>query len=163
MKDESPNGEQDSDNLRIATSMVQLFRAGPMHFGISPEDIAAVAHWREPTQLPHAPESVLGVVSIQGRMLTLLDLLRLSRSDTAPDESYQQIIALRSDEQLAVAATAMGEAIEISPADLGAGTNGTERFVRGVFNHSGADIRLLNVSELFSAALHGRERRRRRF
>ena len=164
MKNEFNNSEHDSDNPKTATSRVQLFGAGPLTFAVSREDVATIAHWRQPTSLPHAPESVLGVVSIQGRMLTVLDLVRLSGVNTpAMGESYTEIIALRGDEQLALAATAMGEAIDFSPADAVVETNGNERFVRGVFIHSSAEIRLLNISELFSAALHGRERRRRRF
>jgi len=163
MKNELGNSKNDPANPQVGTSRVQLFGAGPLQFGVSEEDVATIAHWRPPTSLPHAPEAVLGVVSIQGRMLTVLDLARLSGVDAPTKESYTKIIALRGDEQLAVAATAMGEAIKISPADVAVGTNGSERFVRGIFSPSGADIRLLNVSELFSAALHGRERRRRRF
>lgn len=164
MKDELSNGAQDAQHPEVATRKVQLFRAGPLHFGISEENVATIAEWREPTPLPHAPESVLGVVSIQGRMLTVLDVLRLSRSGTAAaDESYHQIIALRGDEQLALAASAMGESIEISASDVAKETRGNERFVQSLFTHTGADIRLLKVAELFTAALQGRERRRRRF
>jgi len=163
MKNELSNGEQDSDNRKVATSRVQLFGADPLTFGVSSEDVSTISRWREPTQLPHAPESVLGVVSIQGRMLTVLDLARLSGVEATTEGTYSQIIALRGDEQLALAATAVGEVIEFAPVDMGVEANGNERFVWGVFTHSGADIRLLNVSELFSAALHGRERRRRRF
>ena len=162
MADELTSGEQDSNDVEVATSRVQLFNAGPLQFGISQAEVATIAPWRQPTSLPHAPESVLGVVSVQGRMLTVLDLARLLGVATM-DESYTQVIALRGDEQLALAATTLGDEIEFSFSDTGVETNGIERFVRGVFTHSGAQIRLLNVSELFSAALQGRERRRRRF
>ena len=162
MKDKLSNGMQDSD--KVATSKVQLFRAGPLQFGVLEEHVAGVAQWREPTPLPHAPESVLGVVSIQGRMLTVLDLARLSGREMAnADEHHRQIISLRGDEQLALAASEVGESIDYSPSDSGAGINANDRFVCEVFTYSGADVRLVNVSELFSAALHGRERRRRRF
>ena len=164
MKNELNNGAQASENSEAATRKVQLFRVGPLQFGVFEEELATIAGWREPTPLPHSPESVLGVVSIQGRMLTVMDLARLSGSDTAiTDESYRQIIALRGDEQLAVAASALGETVDFSPSDAGVRTNGNERFVSCVFSAPGADARLLNVSELFAAALRGRERRRRRF
>lgn len=164
MKDGLSNGAQDSEHPQVATCKVQLFRAGPLHFGVSEEYVATLAQWREPTPLPHAPESVLGVVSIQGRMLTVLDLARLCGIDTViSDESYRHIIALRGDEQLALAASALSDTVDFSSSNSGVRTNGIERFVSCVFTHSGADARMLNVSELFAAALHGRERRRRRF
>ena len=162
MNDELKYGERDS-TPDGAVRRVQLFRAGSLQFGVLEAQVANVAEWREPTPLPHAPESVLGVVSIQGRMLTVLDLARLSGHETVADEPYREIISLRDDQQLALAATEVGESIDHSPSDSEAGTNANDRFVSRVFTYAGAEVRLLNVSELFAAALHGRERRRRRF
>ncbi len=164
MKDELRDGGEDSTNPEGAIRKVQLFRTGPTQFGVYEEHVATIADWREPTPLPHAPESVLGVASIQGRMLTVLDLARLSGSDIATsNESYRHIIALCGEEQLALAASGLGEIVDFSPSDSSVRENGNERFVSCVFTRSGADARLLNISELFAAALHGRERRRRRF
>lgn len=144
--------------------MLQLFRAGLLLCGIFEDEIATVANWREPTPLPQAPQTVMGVVSIQGRMLTVLDLVTLLDSrEASNDASHQHILALRGDEQLALAVDDLGENIEIGEAILESTRESEQSLVLGVFNHDGAEIRILNVKELFPSAIQGRERRRRRF
>lgn len=140
---------------------VQLFRAGSFHFGVFENEVATIAEWREPTSLPHAPESVLGVVSIQGRMLTILDVSILAGGESVP--AYRFIIALRGDEQLALAASNLEEIIEHSTSNSENKTEPGERFVLETLTHAGVETKILNVTELFPAALQGRERRRRRF
>jgi len=143
---------------------VQLFRARTFPFGVFESEIATIAEWREPTPLPHAPESVLGVVSIQGRMLTVLDLEMLAGGEMDSDDGpYRSILALRGDEQLALAISELGETIECSTSESESAPGNEERFVLGVWRRAGQDARILNVTELFPAALQGRERRRRRF
>lgn len=143
---------------------LQLFRVRTFPFGVYESEIASMAEWREPTPLPHAPESVLGVVSIQGRMLTVLDLAALAGSETEADHgSYRHILALRGDEQLALAVSDLGETIEFSSSDYVVAKENEQRFVLGVLRGAEAQFKILNVTELFPAALQGRERRRRRF
>ncbi|MBC8030987.1 MAG: chemotaxis protein CheW [Pyrinomonadaceae bacterium] len=143
---------------------VQLFRAGSFQFGIFENEVATVAEWREPTPLPHAPESVLGVVSIQGRMLTVLDPALLARGETVfAGGFYRFIIALRGDEQLALAVSDLDEIIEHSNSESEHSTDNHEKFVLEILLRAGSQTRILNVTELFPAALQGRERRRRRF
>lgn len=139
---------------------VQLIRIGSLQFGVFENEIAGIANWREPTPLPNAPDSVMGVVSIQGRMLTVLDFRTLSGFSS--DGSPKHILALRGDEQLALAIDTAGKTIEIGDANI-RNKQDTERFVLGVFDHDGTEISIMNVKELFPTAIQGRERRRRRF
>ena len=143
---------------------VQLLRAGSFEFGIFADAIAAIAAWREPTPLPNAPKSVLGVASIQGRMLTVLDLASLpGREAASTTAAAQQLIALRGDEQLALAVDGLGETIELADGDFDTRQENDETFVLGVLHREGAEIYILNPKELFPTAIQGRERRRRRF
>ena len=151
-------------NSEGAARTLQLLRAGSFQFGIFANEIAAIAPWRDPTPLPHAPKSVLGVVSIQGRMLTVLDLatLPVHESDSG-DAAAQHLIALRGDEQLALAVDGLGETIELADADFDAPPETEETLLLGVLSREGTDIYVLNPKELFPTAIQGRERRRRRF
>jgi purine-binding chemotaxis protein CheW len=143
---------------------LQLFRAGSLQFGVFEDEIATIAEWRDPTPLPHAPKSVLGVVSLQGRMLTVLELAAMLETQTASkDESHDYILALRGDEQLALAVDALGETIEFPGGDLEAPQESAGKFVLGLLHEQGAEISILNTKELFPTAIQGRERRRRRF
>lgn len=161
----NPAGEQsllgESDGLEAnRTRNLQLLRAGSFRLAVIQDEIATIVEWREPTLLPYAPRSVLGVVSIQGRMLTVLNLATLMNAQAlSGDSNFQHIVALRGDEQLALAANALNETIVIAEAEL----QSAEGLFLQVFKHGNAEINILNTKELFATALHGRERRRRRF
>lgn len=170
MNNEAIDNRQDSFNeasAKGAGRALQLFRAGSSTFGIFTDEIATTIAWREPTPLPHAPKSVLGVVSIQGRMLTILDFSVLSASQTSSSDvsldSPQHIIALRGDEQLALAVEALGDTAEVAESDVKPKPGAASPLILGVFHLEGAEINALNTNELFSTAIQGRERRRRRF
>lgn len=121
------------------------FRVGSRLFAVDESKVATVAEWRQPTPLPHAPPAVMGIVSLQGRMLTVLDLRRLPGSENNDNTTPLYVIAMRGDEQLALAVETVEGSIEL-PGDS-----------------NGSAIELINVSELFPLAIHGRERRQRRF
>lgn len=121
------------------------FRVGSRLYGVDETKVATVANWRQPTPLPHAPPAVMGVVSLQGRMLTVLDLRRLTSGENTDNTTPQHVIALRGDEQLALAVGTVEGSIE-SPSDS-----------------NPSRIEVINVSSLFSLAIQGRERRQRRF
>ena len=121
------------------------FRVGSRLFAVDESKVATVAKWREPTPLPHAPPAVMGVVSLQGRMLTVLDLRKLRDTQTAGNGTPEHLIALRGDEQLALAVDAIQGSIESSD------------------DRDSSQIEVLNVSALFSSAIQGRERRKRQF
>jgi chemotaxis signal transduction protein len=143
---------------------LQLFRAGSLQFGVFEDEIVTIAEWRDPAPLPHAPKAVLGVVSLQGRMLTVLDLAAMLETQAASkDERHDYILALRGDEQLALAVDALGQTLEFPGRGLAAPPENAGRFVLGLLHNQGAEISILNTKELFPTALQGRERRRRRF
>jgi purine-binding chemotaxis protein CheW len=143
---------------------LQLLRAGTQRFAVFTDQIAAIAAWREPTPLPHAPKAVLGVVALEGRMLTVLELAQLS---TRPADQQAgpcaQLVALRGDEQLALAVTAVAETIELNATELAALETSDSEFPLGVLERNGEQISIVNTKELFLTALRGRERRQRRF
>ena len=140
---------------------LQSFSFGETQFAVFADEVMAIAEWREPAALPHAPASVLGIVSIHGRMLTVLDLSQLLESPQHAGHPTH-ILALNGDEQLALAIDAPGEMFAIAAADseeaLASG-----KLVNRVINRNGDEIKILDVRELFPTAIQGRERRRRRF
>jgi chemotaxis signal transduction protein len=89
MNNETMDDPAPFDEVRAKGTVrkLQLFRAGPLTFGIFTDEIAATIAWREPTPLPLAPKSVLGVVSVQGRMLTVLDSRVLSGAEASSSDS----------------------------------------------------------------------------
>jgi chemotaxis signal transduction protein len=150
----------DDSSIRLRT-----FRAGTQRFGILEEEIATIAEWRSPAPLPHAPSSVLGVVSIEGRMLTVLDPAQLL--DETPLQNglsaWNSIVALRGDEQLALAVEQELGAIEMTGSSPQSAPVADNRVVRSVLRERDQTINIIDVKELFPTAMRGCERRRRRF
>ena len=137
----------------------RVFKRGDAKFAVTANEIVTVAEWRRPTPLPHSPPAVLGVVSIQGRMLTLLDPLVLLGGASNENGNEKLIVALRGDEQLGliVDETSDNLTAEISLLDDPASNS------LGVISHEGDSIKVMDVNKLFSLAIRGRERRKRGF
>lgn len=136
---------------------LQLFRVGDVDLAVRDDDVFGVIAWREPARLPFAPQTVLGVVAIQGRMLTVLDTAKLLDLDVSARGS---ILALRGREQLALAGDAQG-AIQINPTDIQPATAFCS-LSTGSIQKDGRTIHLLATDQLFGSALRGHERRRKR-
>ncbi|MBC7910181.1 MAG: chemotaxis protein CheW [Pyrinomonadaceae bacterium] len=137
-------------------------KSGARLIGIFADEAASVLEWREPTPLPRAPEAVLGVVSVRGRMLTVLDPRSLLGERRAGEELRPSfLIALRGDEQLALAVDSTERILEIFVDEIEAVQHGAE-LVRGIIQHGREIIAVLNIEEIFNAALYGAERRRQR-
>jgi chemotaxis signal transduction protein len=147
-------------------TVLQVVRSNSVQYGIFANKIAAIVPWSEPAPLPEAPKSVLGVVSIQGRMLTVLDLTTLAGgeadSSAASVDNQRRIVALRGDDQLALAVDAVGELVKGVELDLKPDQN-AGALILGSLQIEDSNINVLNLRELFPAAIRGRERRRRRF
>ena len=145
---------------------LQLFSSGRAQFAVVADEVMTITEWREPAALPHAPASVLGVVSVRGRMLTVLDLSQLLNLQKRA-KSPTHILALNGDEQLALAIDGVGETLTIDAEDTNGAAeiapNASGKLLAEVINRNGNAIQILNVKELFPTAIQGRERRRRRF
>lgn len=154
------NHDPDSE---VLGRKLQLMSAGASQFGIFADEISAIAPWQEPTPLPQAPSSVLGVVCIQGRMLTVLDLATLLDTSDEVRRAPTHLIALRGDEQLALAVEGLGDVIKLASDAFPAQQQTETTPVHGLLQHEGAEIKILNLNGLFPTALQGRQRRQRRF
>lgn len=144
------------------TRTLQIFSSGANQFAVFTDEVMTIAAWREPAALPQAPAAVLGVVSIQGRMLTVLDLSQLLEQPRL-SQGPSHILALRGDEQLALAIDGPGATIDNADEEFDATPEANEKLISIVINYNGDEVSILNVKELFATAIQGRERRRRRF
>jgi len=133
-------------------------RVESLTLGVPDEMILEISDWTEPAPLPFAPPSVLGIVSLQGRMFTVVDAAVLLARKAATQR--RSIVALRGDEQLALAVDESLEVISINPDDV---VNETDReLIQGTLRLNGKQVLLLDIDSLFAGIIRGRERRRRR-
>ena len=70
-------------------------------------------------------------------------------------------VALRGDEQLALACDSTEDRIEVSPAELSPPTD-AQSPARGTIERGGARVTVLDPARLFDAATRGIDRRRKR-
>ena len=157
-----------------------LLRAGARLFAVDAEEIESTAENLTPAPLPFAPPAVLGVVSLRGRMRTALDPLRLAPEEAAypatndnedaraaddPDRHAQSpprlFVALRGDEQLALACDSVAGTVEVAPSELVPPPPDAPAAL-ATFRHGDVNVTLLDASRLFEAAMRGTDRRRRR-
>ena len=160
-------------SVREAPSDPQLqdlvpFVADDRIFAVFADQVDATAEGKVCVHLPHAPAAVLGVVCVRGRMLTVLDPVALLTDDTlAWPKNLPCVIALRGDEQLALAAHEYRDTITIAPSDIQpaikSDADTASDVTLGIARYGGEEINVLNVEQLFTAAVRHRERRRRRF
>lgn len=138
-------------------------RVGGRLFAVYADEVEATAENLTPTPLPFAPPAVRGVVSLRGRVRTVLDPLHLapSTNDTAPPTAPRLFVALKGDEQLALACDSAEGSIEITPAQIQP-PPGANTPVRGTIDQAGSDVTLLDCASLFDIAMRGTDRRRRR-
>jgi len=161
MKTETFDSQIDLDEPKAKPVRLQLVRAGSLRCAIPATEVSAIVAWQQPAPLPNAPQSVLGVVSVHGSMFTVLDLAELTSENSAVEETARLIIALRGDEQLAIAVDELGAEIELARDEVTGERK--EGLIAGTLNRNNEEVNILNVKELFSTAIQGRERRRRRF
>lgn len=155
------------DRRESAACELLLAQAGGWHIGLLTSDIESVSPWQSPVPLPHAPPAVLGIVSVRGRMLTLIDPSALLGEGHAKGMTRAPafIIELRGDEQLALAVTRVDDTIGIFAAEIELSTQeeaAGSSVMRGIVQGAHGQTIVLDPSELFHAAMRGAERRRKR-
>jgi len=140
-------------------------QVGVWNIGVFADEVERVSSWRTPVPLPHAPPAVLGVVSVRGRMLTVLDPATLLGTERAGRafRSASSIIVLRGDEQLGLAVNRVERNIEVRADELAPPAEDlSSAVVCGVVRSEHRHTIVLDARELFAAATHGEERRRQR-
>jgi chemotaxis signal transduction protein len=162
----TPNSAANKDGAQLRDLV--LFIAGGRTFAVFSEEVEGTAEEKKPAPLPRAPGSILGVVYARGRMLTVVDPAAVTSGEAVTWPAViPAIISLRGDEQLALAAESVGEAITVLTSDISLANNEPESdlspVVMGILRHGGEKITILNPSELFNVAVQRKDRRRRRF
>jgi chemotaxis signal transduction protein len=143
------------------------FLAGGRTFAVFADQVDGTAEARTPAALPNAPPAVLGVICMRGHMLTVLDPIAVVTGEPfAWPASLPAVIALRGDEQLALAAHICRDTITIAAEDIQPfsqlNNSDLETAVLGIARYGGEEIAVLRVDNLFAAAVRRKERRRRR-
>jgi serine/threonine protein kinase/chemotaxis signal transduction protein len=158
VKEAPPESKREQCKLTIA-------QVGAQRLAVLAYEADDAVTGRAPVPLPHAPMAVLGVVNVRGRMLTVIDPLALIGCERATETNTPPafIIPLRGDEQLALAVDSINDAIEIYQDEIAPPLENSDmRAIRGIIHNEHGPITVLDIREIFDAATHEAERRRRR-
>lgn len=152
-----------SNDNKFSSPKMRLLQIDATHLAVPEDRVTAVIDWTSPATLPFAPTSVLGIVCIYGRMFTLIDPRALLEGEAyIPSASRNLIVALQGDEQLALAVDVVSDSIEIQDNEIGPAMESCSQLCVGSFSRNGSKILKLDPDAIFSHAMRGRERRRRR-
>jgi purine-binding chemotaxis protein CheW len=142
------------------------FTIGDRIYAVFTEQVDGTAEGKAFARLPRAPQAVIGVVCVRGRMLTVLDPAAVVNGEAAHwEKTLPYVIVLRSDEQLGLVAETCRDTITISAADIErpADDASSDELALGLVRYAGEEMLILDSLRLFSRAVQRRERRRRRF
>jgi chemotaxis signal transduction protein len=152
----------ENDQPVVPVNGLGLLQIDSLTLGVFEEQVMAVNEWSEPTPLPFSPDAVLGIVCVEGRMFTVLEISGLLGT-AAIGTRRPFIVALRGEEQFALAVDSWETPLKVSSSDIETIEESSSRLICRVVKLGDQQIPLLETSELFSEVIQGRERRRRRF
>jgi chemotaxis signal transduction protein len=143
------------------------FTIGHHIFAVFTDQIVTTAEARPAAPLPRAPAAVVGVVCVQGHMITVLDAVSiLTGSVPRWPHTLPFVLVLRGNEQVGLVAETCRDTVTISAEDI-------ERVMSvgdsdaavglGTVVYAGEAMTILDTPRLFRCAVQRRERRRRRF
>ena len=72
-----------------------LLRLGERVYGVSIEEIVEIIRFTPPTIVPRTPERILGIVSLRGTMLTVIDVREQLDVERVQPTSSGKVIVLR--------------------------------------------------------------------
>ena len=152
----------ENDQPVVPGNRLGLLHIDSLTLGVFEEQVIAVNKWSEPTPLPFSPDAVLGIVCVEGRMLTVLDIGGLlGTANISTRRPF--IVALRGEEQFALAVDSWETPLRVSSNDIETIEESSSRLICRNVKLGDQQIPLLETSNLFSEVIQGRERRRRRF
>ena len=133
---------------------VVAFELGGHHFCIDIMSIREIRPWTQTTPLPHAPESVRGIINLRGAVLPVVDLSsRLGFGFSEPGPRHGVIVTEMPDAQVTgFLVDRVTDILEIRPDDLHPTPDmvgrETKDFVRGVIARPSGMMAFLIIDKL---------------
>ena len=131
---------------------VLLFEVGGEDFGIGVEHTEGVVDCPRVTPLPSAPDGIIGVASVRGRMTLVMDC----SLEANPDEGKWRLILLKGESQLGLLAERVEGVVALDPDkirkrkgdDKTATTSEARWPTVAHFKHEGRRVPLLDAARL---------------
>lgn len=130
-----------------------VFRLGHEHYGLPIASVGSIIRYEPATSVPRAPEAVLGVINIRGRVIPVLDLGRRFGQDAfEPGPQSRIIVAESRNGSLGIVVDSASEVVsfaesQINPVPEGILGADTARAFTGVVERDGSLVVLLDLDE----------------
>jgi purine-binding chemotaxis protein CheW len=141
----------------IAGAEMQLvvFELGDESFGVDISRVQDINRMQEITEIPHAPESVVGVINLRGRVIPVIDLRkRFGLPDVAHTKDTRIVVVHLEGNLIGVIVDAVLQVLRISadivepPSPVLAGVD--SRYLRGIAKLDGKLVILLDLDFVLS-------------
>jgi chemotaxis signal transduction protein len=144
-------GLEPSD-LPVDLVSVLLFEIGGETFGVGVEHTEGVVDCPRVTPLPRAPDGIIGVASVRGRMTLVMDCSLKANAG----EDKRRLILLKGESQLGLLAERVEDVIALEPErihhgkadDKAARVGEGRRVAPASFQHEGRRVPLLDAARL---------------
>ncbi|GAB4247296.1 chemotaxis protein CheW [Deferrisoma sp.] len=136
---------------------VCTFWIGDALCGVDIRRVQEINRQVEATPVPLAPDYVVGVMNLRGRVVTVMDPARkLGLGDTAPGEETRNVIVQSGEEPVGLLVDRVADVVEVDPAALApppANLGGIRGAVfLGVLRTDGALVGILDVDAVLEEA-----------
>lgn len=118
------------------------------NYAVEIERIVEIIRPRDATRVPNAGQSIVGIISLRGTIVTLVDLRRIlgHPEGAGPGEDSRIVVVERDGETAGFEVDRVSRVIKVDPSRMEnhpvVSANEQSEFVRGVFRH-GSDLMIL--------------------
>ncbi|MDE3114740.1 MAG: purine-binding chemotaxis protein CheW [Pseudomonadota bacterium] len=107
------------DNSGQAKRQFITFWLGEQEFGADIMSIREIRGWTATTELPHAPNYVLGVINLRGMVLPVVDLkARMGRGRTDATAKNVIIVVRCAEQTMGVLVDAVSDILSVTESDI---------------------------------------------
>ena len=130
-----------------------LFRLGQEHYGLPVSNVGSIIRYEPSTPVPGAPDVVIGVINLRGRVIPVVDLKRrFSGSAFVPGPQSRIVVAEAASGPLGIAVDAASEVTSFSDEDIRPVPEGilgpeTASAFSGMVEREGGLVVLLDLEE----------------
>jgi purine-binding chemotaxis protein CheW len=152
--EQAPEAQPNTNTLELLTFVI----AGE-HYAVDIERIVEIVRPRSVTRVPNADTSIVGIVSLRGTIVTLVDVRKRLRHAVAEETPDTRIIVVdHQGETIGFEVDRVLRVVKIGRGDVGGHpvvhASEADDCIRGVFRHAGALTILLDFDKLL-ALPHG--------
>jgi purine-binding chemotaxis protein CheW len=136
-----------------ATQELELltFRLGAEEYAVMVDDVREVLKLRDLTEVPNTPEYILGVTSLRGTMLTVIDLgRRLGLAPGVRDERARIVVASPDEEDVGLLVDRVTGVLKIRDEEIKPPPENVEQgaeFLRGIVRKDDRLVILLDLAK----------------